>query len=589
MADKVPLDEKEFLELQEAWDAAFKDTEDFREQRTETIKAYAGYRYSANSSKYKTPMNLLDMFVSTYAQELVPNNPTLMVSTDVADLKYDAYNIQLAANRWGEVNQFGETLRMVVTDALFGLGVVMVGESPTDSPEYDPLMGCVFCEPVQLDDYNYDTTARCWPEISFEGNTFSVDYDEFMESDYYDNTEELAPSDPRATDKSGNTPARSIFSESARHREGFRRIINLTNVYLPRDGLFLTFPADGTWSKPVHWHEWNGPMRGPYHKLKFSIVPGNTMPKSFAAELFDLHDATNRLLNKNVRAAEREKSIVAVMPGGEDDIDRIRKARDGEAVKVSSGQVQETRFGGTSQTTMAMTLALMELFNKRSWNLDLLAGLSAQSPTLGQDQLLSRAATAQVKDMKNEVYAFTAGIYTDVAGYLYNNPAIDIPIIHKMPGYEKVQYTHIWTPEERRGDYLAYNYQINPYSSQTHSPAEQLALLTQFVTQILVPLFPIAQAQGIGLNMKELVRKFGELSNVEGLEDLLTSATVAPPEEQSNAIGDRPARPAVTHRVNERVSRSANTNNDKLGGLMQTLMSGGGEGGGARQMAGLMR
>ena len=585
-----PLTEKELMRLHESWQGSVRDTETFRKQRNQTVRAFAGYRYGENAAPYKTPVNLLDMYVTTYSNALVPEHPRLMVTSEIPSLKGDAHNLELATERWSDLNEFSSTLRDCVEDALFAMGIIKVGEAIQGQADYDAQeMSCVFGHCVNFDDYSFDIQARSMREISFEGNEYSVGYDEMLKSKYYDtaNKSGLQPSSDNMLDHMGHEKAAAMTRTNVLVKDGYRDVINLIDLYLPYENLIFTFAKDGDWTKPLHWREWDGPVRGPYHKLIFTKVPGNLLPKQLASEMFDLHDAFNRLLNKCVRSAEREKLIPIVQPGQDDDIQRLNKAPDGEATFSSGGTISEAHFGGVSQTSMAFVIALEAMFNKKAGNLDALAGLGVQAPTAAQENLIAQAASAQVKSMAKAVLAMTKGVLVDVGQYLYNSK-VEIPLIYKPKGYEHLtalQVQRKWTPEMRRGDFMAYNFQADPYAAQAKTPIEQLQVIMQFTTQVLIPILPVLQAQGIQLNMKGLIKLFERLMNVKGLDEIVTYANPGAPEDQPQTIGEHPRMAASTTRNYVRESRPSASNQDKMGALMQSLLAGGGERVQRREMA----
>jgi hypothetical protein len=577
-----PLSEKELLDLSDAYRASRKELAPVRAARTEVIKHFAGYRYCEHPVPDKTPVNLLDMLVSVYSQALVPDDPRLHVSTEESDLKHDALNLEMSVDRWIELNGFGEeTLAKVIPAALFGMAIVKTGVDATGGSTLDRRRrwaGRIFSLPVSFEDYCYDVSARSWSEIGYEGNEYALDYERTMESDTFKQKakQNLIPQDDDSdTDEMGNDRARFIGRSPPAMRSGYRQVVNVVDVYMPRDGLFFTFPCDGDWTQPLSYGEWNGPYCGPYERLIFNHVPDNLLPKSFAAELLDLHDLYNRLLNKCGRDAEREKVIPTVSPGSEEDALRLMRAANGVAVKLTSGAaIQEAHFGGVSQTSMAFVLALQELFNRRAYNLDLLAGLGPQSPTLGQDELLARSAASETKRMQKQVHKFTQAVLTSVASYIYTDPELEVPLTYTVKGYEdSVRASKVWTPEERRGDALDFNFKLSPYSQQDHTPAEELAILMQYINQIVVPLMPQFAAQGLTLNLRGLTKMVADRTNVNGMDDLINSAVSDPPE---NAGGDYgPSKPANTKRTYERISRPSVTSADKLGTMAQALLAGG--------------
>src|SRR5690606_31630238 len=99
-----------------------------------------------------------------------------------------------------------------------------------------------------------------------------------------------------------------------------------------------------------------------------------------------------------------------------------------------------------------------------------------------------------------------------------------------------------WMPGDRQGDYFDYNFQVSPYSMAFKSPAEQAGALTGVFSQLILPMLPSMQEQGIGVDFSAFLESLSRLSDLPELREMIT--VQQPP---SNA----PAGPRTTNPGNQ--------------------------------------
>ena len=90
--------------------------------------------------------------------------------------------------------------------------------------------------------------------------------------------------------------------------------------------------------------------------------------------------------------------------------------------------------GGINTNSLAYAIQLDRILSRNAGNLDLLGGLSPQSDTVGQDELLASNASKRIADMQDRVTEFTTRIVKDLAWYLWNDPLIDLPLVKRLDG-----------------------------------------------------------------------------------------------------------------------------------------------------------
>ena len=149
----------------------------FREKRVAAIREFVGRNYSDTGSRDRVPVNMLELFISTYARQLVAGAPRVAVRPRQDILLPQASDLQEATNFVLREMDIETTLRVAVVDALFSMGIVKVGIT---EPKSAPMRGFLhdagqpFAECVGLDDWVHDMSARSLEECGYMGHRFRV-------------------------------------------------------------------------------------------------------------------------------------------------------------------------------------------------------------------------------------------------------------------------------------------------------------------------------------------------------------------------------------------------------------------------------
>lgn len=571
-----PNNPKKLSKLYSAMDYSRRKLEPFRRNHFNMVRQYVGSNYSDNGSDDKMPVNLMELAVNIYTQQLVANSPKVLVTTRQRQLKPYAVTLELACNHLLKEIQFHKVLRRAVIDALFSIGIVKSGiELLADQEVYGYLrdLGQPFAENVSLNDWVHDTEAEVIEKCEFMGDRYRLPYEWVMESGVYDKQalSTLKPTLKSYYDSNEYDPLQ-ISKGSDTDPDEYQSHVELWDIWLPQENLVLTLPAEGE-GRPLRVIEWDGPETGQYDLLCFNDVPGNIMPLPPASLWSDLNDISNRLFRKLGRQAERQKTILGIQSGADEDGNRIVDANDGEAIRMDNpDKAREYNFGGIDQTSLAFLLQLKDMFVYLGGNLDTLGGLSPMSETVGQDTLLNQNASKRVAEMQDRVVDFAGSIIEKEAWYLWYDPLIQLPLVKQRPG-SSFEIPTVFDPEKMEGDFLDYNFDIEPYSMQHSSPGMKLQTLLQTFQQYVLPLLPVLQQQGINVNIQALFETISKYANVPELMDVLevvgVSTTFNP-----GVVGEMSPKPAVTKHTTERVNRPGSTRSGKDQALSQALING---------------
>lgn len=576
MAAFNPKSTTDIAQLSKAVGYSRKCLKVFRDNKLKVMRQVVGKHYSDNGAEDRVPVNLLELAINIYLQRLVAKNPGVAITTDYPPLKEICTRFELAGLHLIEEIKLGRTLEMVVVGAMISKGIIKIGLNRTNVEVGGILhdTGQAFAEPVTLDDWVEDMTADSDENGQYEGNFYSVTIDE-AEKMFPDKIDKLTPqSELRQPEDKDH----KIGEGDMAQREEFRKTVRLFDVFLKKQNLVLQCLASDDENDPItevlKVIEWKGPENGPYRKLGFAKVENNTMPVAPAMHWMDMHELANKLFRKLGRQAEREKRVTGVRPGGDKDGNRVIDANDGDMIKLDDPRnVAELHTGGISPETLAFLLTVKDLFGYMAGNLDMLGGLGPQSETLGQDQLLSASASMRIQKMQKEVTEFTQDVLEDLMFYLWYDPQPEQrSVIKKAPGFESIAITVPFNPEDREGDYLEYNIKIVPYSMQHQSPESKLQGLRTVLMEMIMPLIPMMQEQGVTLNIEKLLKTISKLSNIPEINDIVEYTN---PNFQNEPIGKSDkvsTKPSVTTRNYTRRSIPGATNQGKSAVLQQALL-----------------
>ena len=552
----------------------------YRDMRKKFVTDYVGsyYNSGAKSDNKEVVMNLMYQTAETYTMSLAANRPRILVTSKFPDLSGFAHNFQRTVNNLIEEIHLEETLRAAVLEAFFSMGVIKVynGESGLlklvgEDEWVDP--GKPFAENISFDDYIYDIEATTKSKMRFELNKYKMSREKALSDSSFDKEAlEGVQSYNREggmNDHQGDSPLRdSFFGESK--PEALESEIELMDVWLPNENMVVTF-ATGQETKPLRVVEWSGPESGPFHTLTLAAeVPDQIMGVSPAMNLKPLNDIINGLLRKQKRQAQRQKDIPFYQDGAHEDAQRLQRAADGEWTRVSNpDSVNVLKMGGVDQSNQAFMMAMQEQFDRMAGNLQMMAGLGPSSETATQDKLIHGAVSKREANMQYRVVDFTAEICKDLGWLLWTDEVNEKENNFELEG---LQFKSTWSPEQREGDFLQYNFQVEPYSMMYKSPSERLNNITQYITQIAMPMQQNMMEAGGSIDFQELTNLYSELLDIPRLKEVVRFE-----EPKENRPGPNPQQPPQAHKVTENIRRSVPTGGTPASRshVMQQTLNGG--------------
>lgn len=570
-----PSKERDFRHLKRALESDQKLFKPFVDLRNKALTKMVGRNYSDNGDPLHRPVNFIALATRILTRQLVASRPRSLVTTFDRSKKAAAFNTGLALNVITKKIKLGQTLKSVALDAVFSMGIVKIGVHDGDDSlpgDYRFSAGYPFVKRVDIEDWCHDMQARSLEEASYMSNRYRRELEEVQESDLYDfDAKQLQPDEkqPGSGDEASDLSGKKTDST-----DNFKQYVSLRDVWIPGDKRLVTIVDNqSAIDKPIRDLDLrgNGPPNGPFHVLGFGEVPNNVMPLPPRALWEDLDGLGNLLFRKLANQAANAKKVVGVKGKADADGMRVLKSSDGDMIRLDDPKaVQEMALGGIDPQNLAFFLQIRDLFSYFAGNIDSLGGLGPQTETLGQDELLSKAASMQIQDSQEAVIDFTTEIMEDLGWYLWNDPEVQIPIIKTLKGVPDFHVSLVYDERQKEGLFSDYTFEIQPYSMQYQPPKAKLSAIMNILTQLIMPLAPQLAQEGKQIDFDSLFRIIAEYADLPELEEIITFSSSNQFEEAAQEA--RATKSPVSTRNYVRTNRSGMTRSGKDFATIQSLM-----------------
>ena len=560
-----------------------------RQERFDAVRQYVGRHYSEEGAIQAVPCNIIGQYVSVVGRKLIAQNPRVLLSTWDRGSRPVVNAMGLWVNREIPRIRLANTLKRVVTDALFSIGIAKVGlANPAESAatNWKNTAGQPFVERVDLDDFVFDIHCRDLSEAGFIGHRYRAPLRVVRETKMFSKDRKgLEGSYDRIYNMEGDERIGLIGRTTlGSDQEEFEDFVDLWEFYVPRERLIITLRDDNLtgaasgddrhYGKALSIRPWIGPDCGPYHILGFGTVPGNPMPKAPVMDLIDLHENINRILRKLMRQAERQKENTFVTGPANEDGSRVMQSNDGEIIKVDNpDQIRLVSMGGPNPQNFQFFMAMKELVSWLAGNLDIMGGLSPQSKTAHQDEMLNENSAASIADMQGRVLDFTNDVCDALCWFYHHDPHRVTRAEFEVPGVQGVSIPLETFPNNpdvhqnmpgrmvRSHKYEDMDVKVDAYSLQHQTPQQRLAAMNQVIQQVYLPLAQLAQQQGIALDLNQYFQKVGLYLDDPDIQELLTVGEPPVQKDQGQAGVEKPPMQAETTRNYNRRSLSDSTAN----------------------------
>jgi hypothetical protein len=573
-----PNKDADFRWLKRAVEASYKALAPFRDMRYTIVRQFTGSHYGDNANMQKVPIPLINLTMRIVMRYLISQNPSVLGSTFQTEYKPSTYKLQLALNKKLPHLGFAKTMERVALDALLCMGFAKTGLEEVGVLAFEDeeiKRGEPFIERISLDNVVFDMGAVDDSRWAYVGDVYRVPLERLKEAKLFD------PDKLRASDLPGSgivgqgERLDTLSRDNVVYREGeYEDHINLWDIYLPQEHLLVTYPAE-TYDGPPHVVDWYGPERGPYRKLGFGPVPDQTVDCAPSLMWYDLHRLVNTLYNKLMDQAERQKIVGGYRAESALDVERIIETADGETIEMSDPNgLVEHPFGGIDQRNFAF---MLDALNRYSWlagNLDALGGLGPQSETLGQDELLTKAASKFVEELQDRVTDFTTEAVRDIGWYVWHDPLLDEPLTGQVQN-TNMEVPMRFTSEDRMGAYEDREIQLVPTSMRALTPAARVQTILGIVERVVLPSMPFIVQDGGKFFIDRLLKYVSEYTNLPEIAEIIEFGPTRADVTQQPGQMQAPGKPAVTSREYVRKNIPGGSRQGRDAAMMQTLMGAG--------------
>lgn len=545
-----------FDNLWKAMEHSYKALEPFRSLVYGLVAEFAGTGYGKGNArpKFETLVNLMNQTVETYTMNLVANRPRVMASAKRRDLTYFARYFETAVNNLIAEIHLEDTLRRSVLDAFFCVGIVKVHRS--DSVEVqlesdlwaDP--GTPFASNVSIDNWVHDMAATKYSKVQFAGDWYRVPFDDLQNGMFDQAAIRSMALQPTTKLGYGETDERldRIAAGTEVDQDEVQPMIDLCDVWVPRDRLIYTFPIDpkrpfASDRKPIAALPPDDPDAGPYDLLAFHDVPENVMPSSPASHLSGMARIINNIMRKQARKAHSQKDILTYTPAGAKDAEQIIKTSDQQTVAVQEqSEIGVMKMGGVDQALHAYMVAMLELYNRMAGNLTAMAGLGSQAPTLGQEEMVQGTVSKKEAAMQYRVVDHATRIIRRLGRMLWEDKAKVIPGTMTVQGLEDYRPLDVpWLPGNRQGDFSEYDLDIDVYSLPYQAPTQKFQTMLNLLQNVFLPAAPMLMQQGGTIRLQKVAESAARLLNAPELRDWIDFGGGALPPPQPGQEGEEGA------------------------------------------------
>jgi hypothetical protein len=560
----------------------------WRWSHTELIRTYVGSMYSPYGAEYTTYVNMLNRTLKIYQMALAFNNPQVKVNSWNPQQRPFCRRYEVNVNRVLANIDFKTTFQLGLADAFFLMGIFWVRMADAGIRELEPNVyidpGKPWIDRVSFDDAILDLSQKDIRAQKFVGARYRVSYDSVMERDDFDRAvqKKLVATSKYSYD-AGSKYAEQIANGTMVDDDDLEPMIWLEDVCLPgnHEGpcQVATFEADKEDARPLKVRDDDSGPMGPLEFLTLGFVPDNIMPSSPAQNLYGLHLLGNRLYRKTAEQAMRQKNTVAYPPGGDDDAGRGKQARDGEFWMCRDPKnLMPINFPGVDANTNAFFMASLELYNVESGNERALAGLGAESDTVGQEQMIQAHAQGMIGYMKGRCNECASNLARKVGALMWDDDVLKVE--SSMEAENTGRYVDAsWKPGHREGIKDHYEFSVEPNSMGFLPPEVKWMKIQQFMQGMGMAL-PLIQA-GI-VDIDEYTKLASDMLNVPELQRVFKTVTQQALSGQGGGDPHEATKPPVTSRETVRNNVSRGPQGMGMANVMSQMMQGQGGNGASR-------
>ena len=513
------------VRLQLGIESSQKMTANMLESYNHILQCLSAGWYESRDASTSRPINLIWRYYNIMMAYLAARTPKSLVTAkgNIA-LSGAAYTLSLALDHLKAEISYQDMLEEVVQTSLGFAGMVKTGICRSASVmigDTEHEVGQPYCDAIDADDQIFDVKARRWRQSQFIGNRYRVRLDYLKTSGLFKNYDRVTADSSLYSSETAPEQVAKPDVTSQEYQD-LHEHATVYDLYLPDEKIMVTLPQKGQGDKFLRVVD-EFPETGPFDLLTYNKFPGSIIPIPPAYSILDLDEQLNRVARRLKRRDGRDKTVLAYDSASATDAERVVATADGEAVAVENvDRLKEIHFGGVEDRSIFYADWLERNASEQGGNLHNIGGIRPEAKTLGQEQIMTQQAQGPILKMLKSVETLCAAIEKKLAWYLISDPLIKIPLIKKVSGYPSlaVEYSE-YTKE---GDFLDYNFDIIPYSTQGSSPEATWMKLMQVVNQMVLPTLEIGAQQGQVLDVRRLTEIAGRFLDIPELKNVYVNS-----------------------------------------------------------------
>ncbi len=252
------------------------------------------------------------------------------------------------------------------------------------------------------------------------------------------------------------------------------------------------------------------------------------------------------------------KNLTAFQKGSDEDAARVKDAPDGDMIGLDNPTaITKFQSGGVDAAIMQYGMHLWDQTNKQGGNLEAVGGMSPQAKTLGQDRMLTAAATGQIASMQEKVVSFTASVVEDLAWYEHHDPIKSTKSHYVPQGLPEYAVEEEYSPQDRsQVPFDELDIRVDPYSLQHKSPQDRAQALMG-VVQAMAPYMALLQQNNVQFDPNYFLTRLGELMDEPDLAQIYVTRQSMNSEAAAPSGDTDVGMPAQTSRIYERISTAS--------------------------------
>jgi len=277
-------------------------------------------------------------------------------------------------------------------------------------------------------------------------------------------------------------------------------------------------------------------------------------------------------MRKVGRQANRQKEVLVAEQGAEKGAGIIRESSDGGVVIVPRGtlaQMETMKYGGADPLMMQALIWSLQTTDTEGGNLQSLGGLGPSAETFRGDKLIHDTASGLIRFLQLGLMRTAKSVLRKHAWWTWVEDIRDFKGWTSVPGEHDIPIEWHFTAEEREGDFLDYNFTLDPHSLVDRTPQEKAQGVMELWNNMILPSADMLMQSGQMPNAAETVRYICKQLNVP-FDILLKEMDPAMKQQVLGQI-EAPQRLKTSHTVNERISRPGTTPNGNNNVMMQSL------------------